>query len=199
MSIAEREPVLSEMLAFIHARLREETPHPCVIIHGPIGAGKTSTAARLAAALKEQGIAVGGLLSPRIVERIVEQDETIGYTARDIMTGEERPFAGLTLPGIAIGRFYIRQTGIAFARRAIERAAASTQIVFVDEVGRLECDGKGHAPAVRRLLRSQALPVLLVRSVFVERVVETFGIARYALFPVDTSLPTLSLEGGMLR
>ncbi|MEA1871564.1 MAG: nucleoside-triphosphatase, partial [Candidatus Bipolaricaulota bacterium] len=145
----------------------------CIIIHGGIGAGKTRLAERLVTALIERGIKTGGIFSPRILAG----NETIGYTIRDLSTGEEQPFVRLTPPGIPIGKFYMPEDGLAFARAAIERATRSKQVVFVDEVGRLECDGKGHAPAVRTLLRSQALPVLLVRSAFVERVVETFGIA----------------------
>lgn len=213
MPIEERDPVFSEMLAFILARLGEKTPRTCIIIHGRIGAGKTHTAALLAAALEEDGILVGGLLSPRIMER----DETVGYTVRDLMLGEERPFAGLTPPGIAIGRFYIREEGLAFARRAIERAAvhapARAQVVFVDEVGRLELTTDhtpqgytpvdhtpaGHAPAVRVLLRSPALPVLLIRSAFVSQVIEAFGITDYRLFSVEAGAPAFSPGGGMLQ
>jgi nucleoside-triphosphatase THEP1 len=156
----------------------------CIIIHGGIRAGKTRLAEQVAAALIRRGIKIGGVLSPRILDG----DETIGYTVHDLGTGEEQPFVRLTPPGIPIGRFYLTENGLAFARATIERATRSKQVVFVDEVGRLECDGKGHALAVRVLLRSQALPVLLVRYAFVERVVETFGIARYELFSVESGL-----------
>jgi len=164
----------------------------CIIIHGGIGVGKTRLAEQLAAALIERGIKTGGILSPRILDG----NETIGYTIRDLSTGEEQPFVRLIPPGIPIGKFYLMEDGLAFAHAAIERATKNKQVVFVDEVGRLECDGKGHAPAARTLLRSQALPVLLVRSSFVERVVETFGIARYQLLPVESGCPNRSSEEG---
>lgn len=146
-----------------------------LILSGGVGAGKTHTAEGLAVALKERGVAVGGILSPRIVRN----KETAGYTVRDLQSGEERPFAGLVPPGIAVGRFFISEDGLAFASDAIERAVKIAQVVFVDEVGRLELAGEGLAAAVRTLLHSQALPVLLVRSSFVDAVVRTFVITRF--------------------
>ncbi len=183
--------VCDEIISVISDSLQGEN-HTCIIIHGEIGVGKTRLAEQLAAALIERRIKTGGVLSPRIFDG----DETIGYTIHDLSTGEEEPFVRLTPPGIPIGKFYLTEDGLALARAAIEHATRAMQVVFVDEVGRLECDGKGHAPAVRTLLRSQALPVLLVRSAFVERVVETFGIARYELFSVESGHPDFSPEEG---
>ena len=152
----------------------------CLILSGEIGAGKTSVAGHLVAELDEQRVAVGGILSPRIIEA----GDTIGYTIRDLMTDEERPFASLDPPGVSVGKFFIAEQGLAFARCAIEQATTSTHTVFVDEVGMLELAGNGLAPALRALLQSQILPVLLVRPSFVEAVVSTFSITRFREFNV---------------
>jgi len=152
----------------------------CLILSGEIGAGKTSVASHLAAELDEQRVAVGGILSPRIIE----DGATIGYTIRDLMTDEERPFASLDPPGVPVGKFFIAEQGLAFARCAIEQATTSVQTVFVDEVGKLELAGNGLAPAVQALLQSQVLSILLVRSSFVEAVVHTFSITRFREFDV---------------
>jgi len=163
----------------------------CLILSGEIGAGKTSVANHLATELDEQRGAVGGILSPRIIE----DGATIGYTIRDLMTDEERPFASLDPPGVPVGKFFIAERGLAFARCAIEQAIASTQTVFVDEVGMLELAGNGLAPAVKTLLQSQVLPVLLVRSSFVEAVVHAFSITRFREFDVGQQDVLLSREG----
>jgi nucleoside-triphosphatase THEP1 len=151
----------------------------CVIVHGGIGAGKTRRAERLVTELRERGVAVGGIISPRILDG----DDTIGYRARDIETGEERLLAGVDPPGVRVGMFYLSEQALAFARTAIERASGTKRVVLLDEVGRLELEDKGHAQALRTLLRSGAVPVLFVRSKFVEAVVEEFAIVDYVSFP----------------
>lgn len=177
----------SDLLPFLLAHLAKES---CLILSGKIGAGKTRAAEHLVTALKESGFAVGGVLSPRIVE----DDETVGYTVRDLATDEERPFAALTPPGVRVGKFFIAEEGLAFACGAIERAAKHAQVVFVDEVGWLELAGGGLAPAVRVLLRSAGCPILLVRSVFVDVVARTFAITRFKELPVGQEA-LLSREG----
>ncbi len=184
--------VSSDIPTFVTEELQKGGHKPCVIIHGGIGAGKTGIARMLSDMLAEQRIVVGGILSPRLVDG----DETVGYSIRDILSGEERPFAALEPPGIATGRFYITRDGIDFARRAIERAARTAQVVFVDEVGRLELIGEGHAPALRELLCSCALPIILVRSEFVTHVVDAFLIDRYESFGVDAITTAYLKKGG---
>ena len=167
-------PVLAAIIEQV-----EHHKQRCIIIQGEIGAGKTRLAERLVTKLRKRGLKVGGIISPRILDG----EDTIGYRVLDIETGKEVPFATLNPPGVSIGKFYLSEDAIAFARAAIESAIATDQIVFLDEVGRLELDGKGHADALRMLLRSGAIPVLLVRTKFVEAVVEKFAIADHLSFP----------------
>lgn len=180
-----------DLLSVFLACLETDT---CLILSGEIGAGKTSVASHLVAELDEQRVAIGGILSPRIVQ----DGATVGYTVRDLATAEERPFAALTPPGVRVGKFFIVEEGLAFACGAIEQATASTQTVFVDEVGMLELAGNGLAPAVKTLLQSQVLPVLLVRSSLVEAVVHAFSITRFREFDVGQK-EVLSYGKGSVR
>lgn len=164
-----------DLLPRLLVYLRHRKERSCIIISGEVGAGKTLVAKQLAAALKRLNIAVGGILSPRIVQ----DGATVGYTVCDLMSGEEQPFAGLSTPGIVVGRFFIDRKALDLACRAIEDGARNAQVVFVDEVGRLELQGAGLALAVHTLLNSSALPVLLVRDSFVPTVVKTFSINQY--------------------
>jgi|AntAceMinimDraft_8_1070364.scaffolds.fasta_scaffold01364_11 nucleoside-triphosphatase THEP1 len=175
----ETDNTLTRIIATITTQ-HEQYKRRCIIIHGQIGAGKTHLAQDLAAALDKNKIRVGGIISPRILDSV----ETIGYRVRDIETGEERSLAALNPPGIRIGKFYLSEDGLFFARAAIEHAATTAQVVFLDEVGRLELAGQGHAPALWALLRSEAIPVLFVRTTFVEHIIERFGIVDHASFPV---------------
>jgi len=145
-----------------------------VVISGGVGSGKTKAAEALAQGLKAHGVLVGGVVAPRVLGN----GETIGYQIRDLGTGEARPFATLEPPGTAVGRFFVDGPSLRFALAAIERGARDAQVVFVDEVGRWELSGGGLAPAVRTLLHSEALPILLVRSELASAVVEAFALAR---------------------
>jgi nucleoside-triphosphatase THEP1 len=143
-----------------------------IILSGGIGSGKTRTAEVLAQELAARGVAIGGVLAPRILSA----GETVGYRIRDVLTGEERPFASLEPSGIRVSRFFVSEQGLAFALAAIEHGEEQAQVVFVDEVGRWELAGGGLAPAIQGLLHSKALSVLLVRSELVEAVARTFPI-----------------------
>jgi len=181
------DPVLAAIIEQI-----ERHKQQCIIIHGEIGAGKTRLAEVLVTELRKRGLRVGGIVSPRILDG----KDTVGYQVRDLQTCEERSFAKLDPPGIPIGKFYLSEDALAFAHTAIESAIATDQIVFLDEVGRLELDDKGHADALRTLLRSGAIPVLFMRTTFVEHIIEKFGIGDHASFPVEPGLPDCSLEEG---
>jgi len=168
------DPVLAAVVEQV-----EQHKQKCIIVQGEIGAGKTRLAEVLVTELRKRGLKAGGIVSPRILDG----EDTVGYRVRDIATGQERAFAKLDPPGIPIGKFYLSEDALVFARAAIESAIATDQIVFLDEVGRLELDDKGHADALRTLLRSGPIPVLFVRTKFTDAVVEKFAIADYTSFP----------------
>ena len=167
-----RTSPLKGLLDQILAMISEERPARPILLVGGIGAGKTSTGLRLLSLLRQCGIRVGGFLAPRVMEG----DETVGYSLIDLATNATHPFAGLAPRDVPIGRFFVSEEGLATADRAVTAALDEAQIVFVDEVGRLELADAGHAPAVRRLLDSEVLPVLLVRDEFVDEVSQAFGV-----------------------
>ena len=170
----------SILLSRILTLLAEGTGRAGLILSGGIGSGKTRTGEALAADLSRRGVSVGGVLCPRILEK----GETVGYRARDLATGEERPFACLAPPGVPVGRFFVPESALAFACAAVERAVAA-RVAIVDEVGRWELAGGGLASAVRALLASPALPVLLVRDPFVNEVAKAFATKRFEIRSVE--------------
>jgi nucleoside-triphosphatase THEP1 len=123
-----------------------------VLLVGGIGSGKTATGLQLLSLLRQSGVPVGGFLAPRVME----EDETIGYSLIDLTTNATHPFASLEPSDIPIGRFFVSEKGLTTADRAVTKALHEASVVFVDEVGKLELGGGGHAPAVRRLLASEA-------------------------------------------
>lgn len=170
-------------------RARGRTP---VILSGEIGAGKTDLARRAVQRLRHEGLTVGGILAPRRVDR----QRTVGYDAVDLASGEQRIFARLTPPGEAVGRFYILEDSVQFAHRAIRHAMTRCDVVVLDEVGRWEIDGRGHAPVLRALLDAETVPILLIRDTLVEAVVAAFGIDEAEFFRVDRRTSVSVLPAG---
>jgi len=173
-----RTSPLKGLLDRILAQLAGREPPRPILLVGGIASGKTSTGLRLLSLLRQSGVRVGGFLAPRVLDG----DETIGYSLIDLATNATYPFAGLKRTDVPVGRFFVSEESLAVADRAVTAALGDARVVFIDEVGRLELNGGGHAPAVRRLLASEALPILLVRDELVDEVMREFGIEAPIVF-----------------
>ncbi len=172
--------LLNQILAQVGGR----APVRPILLVGGVESGKTATGLRLLSLLRQSEVRVGGFLAPRKLE----SDETIGYSLIDLATNTTHPFAGLEPGGVRVGRFFVSEKCLAMADRAVSAALDDTSVVFIDEVGRLELEGGGHAPAVRRVIASDVVPVLLVREEFVDEVVREFGIEAPVVFQVQKAL-----------
>lgn len=179
-----RTSLLKGLLDGILAMADGRAPVRPVLLVGAIESGKTATGLRLLSLLRQSGIRVGGFLAPRVLE----DDETVGYSLIDLASNTTHPFAGLEPSDVPIGRFFVSQDGLDVADRAVDAALDAVQVVFIDEVGRLELGGEGHAPAVRRLLGSDAIPVLLVRDEVVDEVTRVFRIENPIVFHARDAL-----------
>ena len=179
-----RASPLKGLLNQILAQLGGRVPIRTILLVGGIEAGKTATGLQLLSLLRQSGIHVGGFLAPRVLEG----DETVGYSLIDLASNTTHPFAGLGPDGVPAGRFFLSEEGLALADRAVTSALGQTPVVFIDEVGKLELRGEGHAASVRRVLASDALPVLLVRDELTDEVIEAFEIDAPILFDVQKTV-----------
>lgn len=180
----KRTSPLKSLLNQILAQVGGRVPVRPILLVGGVESGKTATGLRLLSLLRQSGVRVGGFLAPRKLEG----EETIGYSLIELSSNTTHPFAGLQPDGVRVGRFFISEKSMAMADRAVSAALDETSVVFIDEVGRLELERGGHAPAVRRILASKILPVLLVREEFVDDVVREFGIEAPVVFHVQKAL-----------
>ena len=145
---------------------------PALVVTGPSGSGKTSLAIRAVEELRGQGVPVGGILSPRILQG----GATVGYRVRDLLSGGEEVLCRLAPPGIRFRRFYFSPRGLALGNRALAAAARTARLAVVDEVGPFELAGGGFAPGLQRL-REAGLPMILtVRPHLVSRVLTFLGL-----------------------
>jgi nucleoside-triphosphatase THEP1 len=150
-----------------------------VILHGPIGCGKTMTCHGLVDKAQEAGFPVGGV----ITDRHFVEGKLTGYDCVDLSTGESFPLARLREEAEGSDWFVYRNLKFSFSRSGFDRAngiltAASgcmkrPGLVFVDEFGRLERKGLGLFPGVMKVtdaLREGGAAVFSCRTDLVENV-----------------------------
>lgn len=196
-----RKPVsvLYNLISQIENRLNEIKSGDrarVVLISGKLGEGKTQAVEKLVALLKEAGINAAGIISPRVVENGV----TTGYDILDLSSGNKAPFLRLKTedsPDI-IGRFSIDphglKTGLDILKSCLDN---DVQVVFIDEVGRLELNGKGWAEAIPPLMDMAGKTVVLaVRDSFADEVIEKWQLKDYTVFTIgenEKNGPAISL------
>ena len=168
-------------------RFEQEGPARIAVLTGEQGRGKTLFAERLASILKERGLRVAGIIAPVVYEG----GERSAYLVRNLLTGGEtelcRKVRNNAVPDV--GPFQFHDDGIEFGEEALRAGDGETpDVVILDEVGPLECAGKGWADALTRLRRApfQTL-ILVVRPSLLEEVRMRWNFTPQAVWEVGTT------------
>jgi nucleoside-triphosphatase len=146
-------------------------------VTGPIQSGKTTRLASWCEGRSE----VAGLLSQVIAGERFFRD----LQSQDLVPME----AGPTETQVQqVGRFTFSAATFEWANNILLQAADQPGInyLLIDEVGPLELQGKGLAPALEKIL--PAIPphlnvVLVIREKLLEEVLRHYNLHRYLLFP----------------
>lgn len=127
-----------------------------IILHGPIGSGKTTTCLELVKRGKLEGILYGGILSPRVFH----DDKLAGYDCLDLVSFERFPLVRLRDEVEGADWFNFGRLKYSFSTSGFKRAnqalilSSKTRerpfLIFLDEFGRLERAQLGlHSGALR--------------------------------------------------
>jgi nucleoside-triphosphatase THEP1 len=144
-----------------------------ILLSGPIGSGKTTLCQRAAAAARERGIPVTGVLAPALLQH----GQKVGIVAEDLYSGETRLLArsDQELGGVRVGRYSFDDGTLQWMASLCERALAAgapggDALVFVDEIGPLELrQAGGLARAILLLARPRrGAAVVVVRDTLLE-------------------------------
>jgi nucleoside-triphosphatase THEP1 len=122
-----------------------------VLIVGPRHAGKTACARLLVERAREAGLAVAGFLSEgewQDGEKVRYHLRELGPRGRRLLLAGAARAPGLDLP---VGRYHLSSAVLAEAGAGL-RDALAADLICIDEVGPLELDGGGFAPALDFLL-----------------------------------------------
>jgi len=153
-----------------------------IVITGPVGSGKTTLIKGIVTSLKKTNVSMGGFYSNRILENGI----TTGYMLTDISSGSENLL--LTIhdhPGDEkIGKFNIVQTGFLRGKQILENKHFS--LIIIDEVGKLELQGKGWADSLGDLIQTPGIRLLLsVRQEVLEEVLARWNIETVMVYDVS--------------
>ena len=164
--------------------LRNKLSRKVFIITGTIGEGKTTQVEKIVKELQSRGIPLSGIYSPRIMEF----GQTTGYDLVDIETGGREPFLRLAKTDNyeRIGKYSILPKGYNFGRAALKKSKLNnSQLVIIDEVGRLDLDNHGWAENITELVNSSQFLIFAVRDVFADEVIEKWSLKEYSVFKVS--------------
>lgn len=118
------------------------------LVTGPPGVGKSTAVAKVVLKLKSAGVIVGGCTTAEKRAGGVR----VGFAVRDLSSGRVGELASATSKfGPRVGRYRVNLTDLAEVGAAgVSTAAASAEVVVVDEVGPMELV----SPEFRRAMRS---------------------------------------------
>ena len=172
------------------------------LLTGPINSGKSSAVAQIAQRLREEKIAIGGIVSLPILQSGIK----IGFDALCLSTRKTANLARFktlvrnpTLADIAIGQWIIFVEGIKFCNQQIEETLQNNpQIIIIDEIGPIELQGKGFRPVLDKILLGQEkLPfhlLLVVRISLVEEVRRLYSNRDFTIFNLQENLADVILK-----
>ena len=181
--------VVHHLINYAEARLNEIRPKPdskqkIYVVTGKIESGKTTFIHELVTKLKTEQISVSGIYSKRIVENYM----TTGYNVVKISNGDSIKF--LRTKGSRnqqrIGKFYIYDEGLVAGKE--ELLLNKTQIKVIDEIGKLELEGKGWCESLYQIIEYPESNLLLsVREEVVNEVNLKFGFTPEMIYSVNES------------
>ncbi len=144
-----------------------------VLVIGERNAGKTTTLLRLLQHPEYAKRKVCGIIA-------LANPEKTWYRLKSLTTNQSRlAFSCETrFPHERrLGRFFVDEDAFAWANAHIIGELPRCELVVFDEIGRLELQGGGLAPALRQALDRKTAHILAtVRTPFVDEVLKTFAI-----------------------
>jgi len=133
-----------------------------LVIHGPVGGGKTSRAVELAERGREKGLRVMGVASLRVVE----EGETVAYDGLDLSSGSRFPLVLLgdragSSDWVKLGpwKYAFSEEGFRHANTLLAEAASKMSgdaLVVVDEYGHIENLGLGLYPGLVQVVKAMS-------------------------------------------
>lgn len=146
------------------------------IITGGHASGKTSMVQEISSGMRQIGLKPGGICSIGLWRN----NTRYGFDVMDILSGETTELCRRNgnETGISTGHFHFAPEGLALGVKALSMPHLQTaDVVFVDEVGFLELEGKAWAFSLDILMQEWKKPmVIVVRDYLLEKVCQKWNL-----------------------
>lgn len=156
------------------------------ILTGEVNEGKTKFAMQVVEKLKQGGLSPAGFFS---VGNTNDQNRE-AYSLIDVQTGFQRELCSFE-PGkkkVRVGRFFFDEPGIEFGREIILASLnQDNDLLVVDEIGPLEINDQGWAPALEEVIKNGGLPQLwIVRESLLKPMIRKWNLGDVYVFNIST-------------
>jgi nucleoside-triphosphatase len=131
-----------------------------MIVTGAPGVGKTTALLRVAQALKERGMKVGGIVSRELKSNNIR----IGFEFIDLATNDRNVLASTTGSGPRVGKYFVNITGCRFAAERLTNAIRNSDIIICDEAGPMELKSKDFTDSIKNLLSIDKKVVVVIHQ-----------------------------------
>jgi len=139
-----------------------------IVVTGQIGVGKSTVCGKIVQMAKSKGDTCGGFLNYK------SQDGKI--IIEDAGSGDYTIFASLKpeYSGLSTGKFYFNPAGFDFGFKVLKEGL-TRDLVFIDELGRLEVKGEGFAGVFSLLAENEFnRAVVIIRKELLTELVPRF-------------------------
>jgi nucleoside-triphosphatase len=131
-----------------------------IVLTGAPGVGKTTAVIRVARALKERGVKVGGIVSREL--RI--NNMRVGFEFMDLTSNDRSVLASITGNGPKVGKYFVNVAGCRFAAERLTNAVRNSDVIICDEIGPMELKSTEFIDSVKNLLEVDKKVIVVVHQ-----------------------------------
>ncbi|MFZ0892948.1 MAG: NTPase [Candidatus Nitrosopolaris sp.] len=131
-----------------------------IVLTGAPGVGKTTAVIRVARALKERGVKVGGIVCREL--RI--NNMRVGFEFIDLTSNDRSVLASITGNGPKVGKYFVNIAGCRSAAERLTNAVRNSDVIICDEIGPMELKSKEFIDSIKNLLEVNKKVIVVVHQ-----------------------------------
>jgi len=141
-----------------------------IILTGAPGVGKTTAVIRVASALKEKGVKVGGIVS----RELRTNNMRIGFEFIDLTTNDRKGLASISGNGPKVGKYFVNVAGCRFAAERLMDAVRNSDVIICDEIGPMELKSREFKDSVKSLVDVDKKVIVVVHQKLQHPLIDEF-------------------------